>query len=133
MKIFLWVVTGLMALFWTLGAWAVASVLGWAAGAATPGSGVDVAAVISSWALPAWVTWLIDPGLVSAALGGIVWAFEHAQSAWPWLGQMLSWLVPMIWVVWALGLVFLLLLALFLQWVVRQIGTPEPVPPAHPA
>lgn len=128
MKVLLWTVTGVTALFWTLGAWAIVAALGWTAGFA-PGDGADIARAVGSWSLPAWLTWWIDPGLVSAVLGGIVWGMEQAQDAWPWIGSMLGWLVPLTWIVWGLGLATMLLLALAGHWLIGKLSAPsQPVP-----
>lgn len=129
MKVLLWSVTAVTALFWTLGAWIIAAALGWAAGLAAPGDSAELARVIGSWSLPAWITWWIDPGLVSAVLGGIVWTLEQAQGAWPWIGPVVGWLVPLTWIVWGLGLGTMLVLALIGHWAIGRLQSP----PARPA
>lgn len=116
MKLVIWAVCGVLALFWTLGAWAVASMLGWAAGLATPGDAVELGRVVTSWPIPAWLTLWIDPAAIHAVLGGIVWSLEQLQQGWPWISSMIGWLVPATWIVWGVGIAVLLLLAVLAQW-----------------
>lgn len=121
MKLLIWGVTALLALFWTLGAWAVAAVLGWAAALPSPGDTAELGRIVTSWAIPAWITQWIDPAAVHAALAGVVWALDQLQQAWPWVSSALGWLVPLTWVAWGVGLAMLLTLALFLQWLAGRL------------
>ena len=132
MKLLLWSVTAVTALFWTLGAWAIASALGWAAGFA-PGDGTELARVVGTWSLPAWLTWWIDPGLVSAVLSGIVWSLEELQDAWPWIGALVGWLVPLTWIVWGVGLATMAVLAMLGHWLIGRLQRPHTMSPAQPA
>ncbi|MBX3604841.1 MAG: hypothetical protein KF788_06205 [Piscinibacter sp.] len=126
MKLAIWIVTGVLALLWTLGAWALAALFGWVAGQATPGDPVELARVLTSWPIPAWVTAWIDPAALHAALAGIVWAVEELQRGWPWVSAALAWLVPAVWVAWGCGLVMLLVLAAFAQWLAGLLRSAPP-------
>lgn len=128
MKLVIWAVCAVLALFWTLGAWAAASLLGWAAGLATPGDAVELGGVVTSWSIPAWLTLWIDPAAIHAVLGGVVWSLEQLQQGWPWISSMIGWLVPATWIVWGIGLAILLLLTLLVQVLVQRLVTPEPRP-----
>lgn len=131
MKWLIWGVTGMLALFWTLGAWAVAAVLGWAAGLATPGDTVELGRIVTSWPMPAWLTYWIDPAAIHAVLAGVVWSLEELQQAWPWVSAALGWLVPATWIVWGLGLAMLLLVAVLVQLLAGRLRPAVPV--ARPA
>ncbi|WP_127999756.1 hypothetical protein [Piscinibacter defluvii] len=128
MKLLIWIVAAVLGLFWTLGAWAVAAVLGWAAGLPTPGDPAELARIVTAWPMPAWLTVWIDPATLHALLAGVAWSLEQVQQAWPWLREALGWLVPLTWVVWGVGLAGLLLLALLAQWAVGRFRRPVPAP-----
>lgn len=50
----------------------------------------------------------------------------------PWLADIVGWLVPIVWVIWGIGLILGLLLALLAQWgASRWIGNP-PLKPTSP-
>lgn len=130
MKPLIWGVSAMLALFWTLGAWAVAAVLGWAAGLPSPGDPGELARIVTAWPIPAWLTVWIDPGTLHAMLAGIAWSLEQLQQGWPWLRGLIGWLVPLTWVAWGVGLAGLLVLALFAQWLAGRLRGPVPAPRA---
>lgn len=121
MKLLIWVVAAVLALFWTLGAWAVAAVLGWAAGLPTPGDAGELARVATAWPVPAWLTVWVDPATIHALFAGIAWSLEQLQQGWPWVREALGWLVPLTWLVWGVGLAGLLSLALLGQWLAGRL------------
>lgn len=128
MKLLIWAVAALLALFWTLGAWAAAALLGWAAGLPSPGDTAELGRIVTAWPIPAWVTLWIDPTALHALLGGVVWTLDQLQQGWPGVRSALGWLVPLTWIVWGIGLSMLLLLALLGQWLVGRLQRPTPAP-----
>lgn len=124
MRVLLWAVTAVTALFWTVGAWVATQVLGWAADLTSSGNAADPAGIVAGWSLPAWVAGWIDPGVLGAAFGALVWSLEQARDVGPWLGTALGWLVPLTWIVWGLGLAALIALTLFVQWLICRVQTP---------
>jgi hypothetical protein len=123
-KLVIWAVCGVLALFWTLAAWAAASLFGWAAGLATPGDAVELGRMVTSWPIPAWLTLWIDPAAIHAALGGVVWSLEQLQQGWPWISSMIGWLVPATWIVWGIGMATLLLVTVLVQVLVQRLRSP---------
>src|SRR5512147_3323289 len=55
-RVLLWAVAVVTALFWTAGAWAATELLGRAAALAAPGDALDPARSVAGLSLPAWVT-----------------------------------------------------------------------------
>ena len=83
---------------------------------------------MSSLPVPLWLTYWFDIEAIHAALDGIVWALSSAQQALPWLGTLLQWLLPLAWLLWAVGIGLMLLLAFGAQLLVRRFGRrAEPV------
>ena len=109
MKTFVWIGTVVLALMWTVVAAVLASLAGWLAGNA--GDMGNWTGQIAQWPVPEWFALWIGPEFLawvrSAATGMIGWA----AAALPALGSLLQWVAPLVWVVWALGMVCLLALA----------------------
>lgn len=124
MKLLIWAVTALLALMWTVGAWAVAALLGWVASSAAPADAAEWGRVLTEWPMPAWLTLWIDPATIHAALGGLAWTLEKLQSAWPGLQGVIGALVPLTWIVWGIGLAGLLALAGLVHWLVARVRAP---------
>ncbi len=106
MKSVVWIVTVLLALLWTVGAAVLASLTGWLA--ANAGDMAGWTGQVALWPVPEWLALWVGPELLvwlrSAATGLIGWG----SAALPAFGSLLQWLAPLVWVVWALGMVCLL-------------------------
>lgn len=120
MKWLLWSVVALAALFWT-GLVAVGAQLSeWLAGAVASGQAVDVARNAAQWPVPAWLALWVDPAWV--ALLQQAWAdvFNWLSGVWPatagMAGTLLGWVAPLLWLVWAVVLGLMLLVAGGLHW-----------------
>jgi hypothetical protein len=112
MKIALWLVFLLLAALWTGGAALTAVVTQWAGGLIASGGAVDLGQMAAEAPVPGWIAlWGIDPAWVRSAQEMLLWSLQSAREALPWLGSALGYLVPVIWVFWALGLLVLLLIA----------------------
>lgn len=106
-----WLVTGLLLALWSLGSWALHSVAQWGAGltsAQMTGGVAGAATQIGALRLPEWLAQWLPPG-VQEQWGPMMATFT------PWIEYVLThtpslvaWLVPAIWVLWALGGVLLL-------------------------
>lgn len=127
MSLLIWLVFAVLALLWTGGAWASAALVQWSADLMATGQAVELGRAVSSWPVPAWATWFVDIALVHAMIDGIVWGLETLQAVAPWASTAIGWLVPVVWVVWALGLALMLALTVGLHWLVRG-RAPRPVP-----
>lgn len=124
MKLILWGSFALLALLWTGGAALLAQLVQWSAQglAGIDGSAVDIVAAAGT--LPAWLSPWID---ATAWAGMLQWAtalLASAAALMPSLGQVAGWLVPLVWVVWGLGMALLLGLTIVLALVLRRFQPP---------
>lgn len=124
MKAVLWSITVVLALFWS-GAIALAhSLAGWAATAAGTADAQTLAAILRDWPLPAWLAWA-DPAMLESlrmALSAIGAGLVLGQ---PWVATAMAWIGPALWLVWALGLALLVVLASIAHLLIHRLA-PRP-------
>lgn len=111
MKTAIWIVFALLAVLWTGGALLVSELAQWAAQTLAAGDHVDLAQGVAEIALPAWLAQWLDPAAVESLQLALISALDALQAELPTVGVALSWLVPVIWAFWGLGLLVLLALA----------------------
>ena len=132
MKIVVWSVFVLLALLWTGGAAVVAALVEWAAAAMANGGATAIGTATASVTLPAWLAPWIDVAAWESLQQAVSGMLASMTAAAPTLGGVVSWLVPLVWIVWGLGMVGLLLLTLLLSWGLgKLLGGGRPV--AHAA
>lgn len=112
MKIALWLLVFLLAALWTGGAALTALLTQAASGLMASGGAADLGQAAAQVPVPAWLAlWGIDPAWVRGLQESLLWALQAMRDLLPWIGSALGYLVPLVWVLWALGLIVLLLLA----------------------
>lgn len=126
MKWLLWTGVALAALFWT-GLVAVGAQLSeWLAAAVSSGQAMEVARGAAQWPVPAWLALWVDPawvGLVQQAWADtFAWLSELLPATAGMAGAVLGWVAPLLWVVWAVVLGLMLLLAGGLHWLMARRG-----------
>lgn len=126
MKAAIWIVFLLLATLWTGAAFAAAGLTEWAVAQIASGAAVDLAGVAVQWQVPAWVLPWLDVGSIQAAQQFVVAVLEGLRDSWPSIGALLGWLVPVIWVGWAIGLGLMLLLAGAGHWLVGRVSPQQP-------
>jgi hypothetical protein len=109
MKALVWGIVALLAVLWSAGIAVLASVSGWLARSAdqAAGSVKDLAGLT----LPPWVEVWLDPAWREAMVAFATWSQEALAWVTPWIGPVLEWVAPLLWVVWGIGMVGLVLLA----------------------
>jgi hypothetical protein len=109
MKIALWIVFALITALWTGTVLISAELTGWLASTVGSGQAGNVITNVGQWPVPAWLGLLIDPAWIKGLQ--TVWGdvMGWLGQSGPALGSVVSWLVPLMWIVW--GVVMLLLLA----------------------
>lgn len=119
MKGLVWGVAALCALLWSAGIAVLASVSDWLAGSAGPALGGLQG--IAGLALPPWLDVWLDPSwreglfaLIAATQDALAWVT-------PWVGPLLEWLAPLLWVLWAIGMLTLLALAAGSQFLIGRL------------
>jgi hypothetical protein len=126
MRWLIWSIFGLLVLVWTGLAWGVSRAFQWGAQSLASGAAADWGQLAAVWSVPNWVLNWVDVDFLQSLQVGLVQALEALQTAWPDLGLVLSWLVPVVWAVWVMGVVPMLLLALMLHWLVGRGGPAAP-------
>jgi hypothetical protein len=124
MKLILWGTFALLALLWTGGAALLAQLVQWSAQglAGIDGSAVDIVAATAT--LPAWLSPWIDATAWAEMQQWATALLASAAALLPSLGQVAGWLVPLVWVVWGLGMALLLGLTLLLALLLRRFQPP---------
>lgn len=118
MKALLWIVVALMALLWTGLAWLGATLLG--AVSTQAGSMQDLGQVVSSVPIPAWLGWWMDTQALEATRAAMTDLLGWLGTWAPDLGTLVSWLQPVIWVGWGLGMLLLLGAAAAGHWIIGR-------------
>jgi hypothetical protein len=120
MRWLLWTLFALAALIWTTLAWAFAAAFRAISGALAQGSSADLAAWVSSWSVPNWVIVFLDVQWLQALQVLLVQILDQLPHAWPWLAEPVRWMIPAVWVAWAVVLLLLLALTVALHiWVAK--------------
>jgi hypothetical protein len=122
MMLLIWTGFALGVLVWTGSAVAVSALLYWGAGLLGSGEAAQLSLTVTSLAAPLWLTYWVDIEAIHAAFDGIVWTLDSAQQALPWVGKLLTWLLPLTWLLWAMGVGLMLLLAFAAQLLLRRFG-----------
>jgi len=111
MKIAVWAVFLLLIVFWTGGTLLLTELTEWGARQFASGDAAALGEVIAKWPVPGWVSVWVDAAWIQAAQGGLTWALQTLHGVLPWLGSAVGWIVPLVWMLWALGVVLVLILA----------------------
>ena len=109
MKLLIWASAVVVALLWTLMIAVMASLTTWLVGSADQAVGGLQA--ISQWPMPAWLALWVDPALLEPVKAMVAGGMDLLVTATPWLTPLLAWIAPLLWVVWALVMVLLLVIA----------------------
>lgn len=109
MKIALALGTATLALLWTGFIALSAALADWLAGQGGQLQGGLQA--LAQWPLPPWIALWTDPAAAEAIRATIVWSVEMLAALMPWITPLLDWVAPLLWVVWAFGMVGLVVLA----------------------
>lgn len=113
MKAVIWILFVLAVLVWTGFAALVAQAISWSSSHLSTGAGGTLEMATSNVVIPVWANPWLAPADWATILMFVQGALDNAAAAIPLLGSVLGWLAPLVWIVWALGLValFALLIA----------------------
>ncbi len=112
MKVALWLLVLLLAILWTGGAALTAFLTEAARALIASGGANDLGLAAAQVPVPAWLAlWGIDPSWVRGLQESLLWVVQATRDLLPWIGSALGYLVALVWVLWAIGLIVLLLLA----------------------
>jgi hypothetical protein len=121
MKILIWVITALIALLGTLLVAVMAFTVGWLSDNMAGGS--DWVKQLAQVPVPAWLSSFLDPAMLDWVRTASVGALSAVATGLPWLAPMLGWVAPVLWVVWAIVLIAILLIASGLHYAAGRRGT----------
>lgn len=121
MKTLLWSLTTLFALIWSGLAWASAAVVRWTVDALSSGRAAELGQVAVDFKLPPWLEPFFDTGLITFLQNLTQWVLEMAGSGAPLAGAVVGWLVPLVWVIWAVGLFTALAIAAVLHLLILKV------------
>jgi hypothetical protein len=109
MKIALWIAFALIAALWTGTVFVSAELTGWLATTVASGQAGDVLTNAGQWPVPAWLGLFVDAAWIEGIQAAWVDVMGWFGQSGPALGGVVSWLVPLMWIVW--GVVMLIMLA----------------------
>lgn len=121
MKFALWGGFVLLAALWTGGAALLAQLVQWSAQGLASG---DVGNAVATLTMPVWLAPWFDPAAWAALQQSASAALEGLTALLPGIGGLVSWLSPLIWVFWGLGLALLLALTLAGHWLIQRVAKP---------
>ncbi len=129
MKLLIWVVFAVLALFWTGTALVSAELVGWLSTTVGTGQATDVTTSIGQWPIPAWMALWVDPAWLEALqatwLQVMGWLGATGPAA---LGSVLSWLIPLIWIAWGVVMLLMVLAATAGHFLVDRFSRPSSQP-----
>ncbi len=111
MKMTVWIVCLLLLGFWTGGTLVLTALTEWGARQLASGEAAALGDILAQWPVPAWVAVWVDTAMIEAVQGGVTWALQALHGALPLVGSAVGWVVPLIWVLWGLGVILLVGLA----------------------
>ena len=122
MKIAVWVIFGIVTLFWTAGTFIAVKLTQWGTSLLANGNIEPLSRGAAQWPVPEGLPLWLDPAQIQGLQQYALLSLEAFRSAMPYTSTAMGWLVPVIWAVWGLGLLFLLTLAGGAHWLMaRQI------------
>ena len=109
MKAILWGSVAFLALLWTSGAALLAKAVHWSAKRMSMSTEPTLAfeMATSSIVIPVWLAAWFDPIALSTILETMQDLLGGFTSVLPTVGMVMAWLIPAIWITWALGMLIL--------------------------
>ena len=114
----IWFLAATLFAFWSLAAWALHALAGWMAAGA--GGLASVPGKVSAIPLPEWLVQWLPPG-AAESIGALLSTLKPMiESALAFAPSAIGWVSPVVWVLWAIGSVVLLCLALAITLLVKN-------------
>lgn len=120
MKIAVWVIFSIVTLLWTVGAFITVKLTQWGTAMLANGSIDPLSRGVAEWPLPQGLPLWLDPTMIQMLQHYALLSLEALRDAMPYMSMLMGWLVPLIWTVWAFGLVFLIALAAAAHWLATR-------------
>ena len=126
MKFLIWAMTGFLVLLWTGAAAMLAAAVNWLAGSIADPAIRNVPSP-AQWPVPEWLAVWMPPAIIEQLRTGLAAPLDMLVNAAAWMGPVLGWLPPVIWVVWGLVLALMLALAAGVHMLVARARRARPV------
>lgn len=127
MKALVWSLCLVLLACWTAVMALAAQAMRWIAQGLASGNIQDFASGAAQWPAPAGLPAWIDPQWVQMIQSALVSMLSVVAQWSPQLSSIASWLVPLVWVAWAMGLVLLLSLSGVAHWLIGRLRQPPPL------
>ncbi len=123
MKTLIWAAFAVLAALWTGFIALSAGIVGWLLSAVADGQISHAAQTVGQWPVPAWLALWIDVSLLESVQAHWLEAVQWLSSVLPSAGALTGWVVPLLWVVWAVVGMCLLATAGVGHWLVGRAAT----------
>jgi hypothetical protein len=120
MKIAVWVIFSIVTLLWTAGTFIAVKLTQWGTSLLANGNIDPLSRGVAEWPLPQGLPLWLDPAMIQAMQQFALLSLDGLRDAMPYMSMMMGWLVPLIWAVWAFGLVCLMALAGGAHWLTAR-------------
>ncbi len=111
MRLIVWGVFLLLAISWTGFVVVSAQVIEWSVRSLSAGSSALLEAATGNIVIPMWLSPLLEPSAWAALLQTVQASLAGVSDFAPLVGTLIGWVEPIVWVVWGLGLLLLIGLA----------------------
>ncbi|MFA7293142.1 MAG: hypothetical protein WC023_12960 [Rhodocyclaceae bacterium] len=128
MKIVVWSLCLVFSTLWTGLAFLAAEAMQWIANGLASGQISDPMRSVAQWPVPAWMSAWIDPVWVEVLRSMLASGLTMMGEVIPFFSSAVSWVVPLIWVLWVVGVLVLLALAGAAHLLIRIFQTPRRAP-----
>ena len=128
MKIAVWVIFSVTALLWTVGSYIAVKLTQWGTQMLATASFEQLNSNVTQWPLPEMLPLWFDAGSILALQHLALLSLEAFRNAMPYMSTMMGWLVPVIWIVWGLGILCLLMMAGGAHWLASRYMPGRPAP-----
>lgn len=112
MKIIVWGLFSLLALIWTGSTALIVEAVQWTSERLLFKSSNDLEMVTSNIVIPFWLNPLLDPSGWATILQTVQSVIVGTATVLPFLGSMMGWISPVIWLIWGIGMLALLAFAI---------------------
>jgi hypothetical protein len=110
-RLIVWGIFFLLAILWTGSAVVLAQAIEWSVLNLSAGSSAMLEAATGNIVIPMWLSPLLAPSVWATLLQTVQTSLAELSGFAPLVGTLMAWLAPLVWVIWGLGLLLLIGLA----------------------
>lgn len=121
MKTIIWSLFTLMLAIWTGTALLTVHLVDWIVQSFGSTFPADLGGALNTTPAPPWLAVWIDTAWIQSIQSSLVGLIEVIAQTVPYLASAIDWLSPLIWIIWGLGALALLILALAGHWLIASL------------